>query len=131
MGDASVKVLSSVCGLFFFVSVYANKKENSGLCHLQREMWLKWNCPLNFSFSCLLPCCNQKWLEGLMREQAVSCLVSSAFVVALENIQSSFQHVRLSSLYLRSLIRVESLARYREVKEFNRVKEGVASIWLI
>lgn len=66
-----------------------------------------------------------------MREQAVSCLVSFAFVVALENIQSSFQHVRLSSLYPRSLIRVESLARYREVKEFNRVKEGVASIWLI
>lgn len=30
----------------------------------------------------------------------------------------------LSSLYLPPLIRVESLAHYREVNEFNLVKEG-------
>lgn len=51
-------------------------------------------------------------------------LVSFGLVVALENFQSSFHHVWLSSLYLLPFIRVE--ARYREVKEFNCGKEGAA-----
>lgn len=126
MGYASVKALSSVCGLFLWVMSASLSSREKIQGHLQREMWLKWNRPLKFSFSCLLPCCNQKWLAGLKGARA--CLVSFAFVVELKNLQRSSHHVWLSSLYLPPLIRVESLAHYPEVNEFNLWKR-VTSIW--